>query len=204
MYIGISLCALEPLNVTLTDMVEVVPLISANVLLNSLLVQDPYIQAVLRERYRAEEYTWGEVLGGRSTSTTACINGIDTKEANSDISSSSYNHPYFDVILASDVVYYPEGYAPLIATLCDLLCATDPAATATGSVSSGAEPSCVASPVCILAHRHRHPEDKKFFDALYAAPQLQVKRLEFQAEHQGEASSVTALNDVILFEITRR
>jgi hypothetical protein len=58
--------------------------------------------------------------------------------------------------------------------------------------------------VCILAHRHRHPEDKNFFDALYAAPQLQVRKLDFQADHTGQAGSVQALNDVLLFEIKRR
>lgn len=169
-----------PQGVTLTDMKEVVPLITANVLLNSIVVNDPAVQTMLRYRYHAAAYCWG---GAADLETAA-----DQKV------------PYFDVILASDVVYYPEGYEPLLATLCDLLCAQDCRAGAT------------AGPVCILAHRHRHPEDSKFFNALFASPVLCARRLDFQAQQKQAAAgdggdsndTVQALKDVILFEITRR
>jgi predicted nicotinamide N-methyase len=186
--LGISLCTMEPRSVILTDMPEVVSLISANVLMNSVLVPDPHIRAVLRDRYRAAAYAWGERLVMSPA-----------QDASGPRDAAVPSHPYFDLILASDVVYYPEGYAPLITTLCDLLTARDPEAA-----DASTETCCGDGPVCILAHRHRHPEDKNFFDALNAAPQLQVRKLDFQADHAGQAGSVQALNDVLLFEIKRR
>jgi hypothetical protein len=179
---------MEPRSVVLTDMPEVVSLISANVLMNSVLVPDPHIRSVLRDRYCAAAYAWGEIL-----IMPQAKKGADP--GNAAVSS----HPYFDLILASDVVYYPEGYAPLITTLCDLLTAQDPEVVDISAEACGGD-----GPLCILAHRHRHPEDKNFFNALYAAPQLQVRKLEFQADHAGQAGSVQALNDVMLFEIKRR
>ena len=81
---GISLCSLQPARVLLTDMPDVVPLISANILLNSVmamqlqqgqLVRQKQQQqqlgkersASLRERYRAAAYSWGTALevGGK-------------------------------------------------------------------------------------------------------------------------------------------
>jgi hypothetical protein len=129
--------------------------------------------------------------------------------------------PYFDVILASDVVYYPEGYAPLLATLKDLLLAEAPCVSTTRAgpgASAGGNTEfthCQRGPVCILAHRHRHPEDQNFFNALYAIPELFVEKLDFQMTHhtrsgpskveENEGSSATsALKDVILFKICRK
>jgi predicted nicotinamide N-methyase len=235
---GISLCSLGPLSVTLTDMSEVIPLVSANVLLNSIMVADPAIQAVLGERYRAAAYCWGGTLelptdGSASAPTPAVHVRRPSTTGEEDLNPAEHSTqepamaqdfvpvqpppepletepttnkvPYFDVILASDVVYYPEGYAPLLATLCDLLCASDDArGTPAASEAAGRGASAAPGPVCILAHRHRHPEDKRFFDALFAAPELRAEKLPFRVQPEGEASGVQALSDVILFEITRR
>ena len=53
--------------------------------------------------------------------------------------------PPFDVILLADVVYEPEGYSPLIASM--------------KALSS-------AETVTLMAYRHRHPDDHKFFTEL--------------------------------------
>lgn len=99
-----------------------------------------------------------------------------------------------DVVIASDVVYDPIGYEPLVKSLCELLggkyiiCAGIEIATeistkigpevGTGEgtdtdTGAGAEPKIEFSvergiedehpsyPICILAHRHRHPENQR-------------------------------------------
>jgi len=185
---------MDPLHVTLTDMPEVVPLINANILLNSVVMGDAQCMHVLGERYGARAYAWGGEMSGSSDGSDSCSIGTSTT---SSTSATTYTHPYFDTILASDVVYYPEGYQPLLTTLCDLLGVTD---TTSGT-------SHVSAPVCILAHRHRHPEDRNFFDALYAVPALHTERLEFKVQSSGTSGSsgeVHALQDVVLFRITKR
>lgn len=185
-------------------MPEVVPLISANILLNSVVMGDPHAQSILRDRYEALPYTWGTALGSDSQSAVA------VKKAPG---------RYFDTILASDVVYYPEGYQPLLSTLRDLLGAPSPSSDANstntaarGEGGDGGGGARSGGPVCILAHRHRHPEDKKFFDALYATETLAVERLDFHVQQQvqvrgdttQQGKDVQALKDVILFRITMR
>ena len=179
---------MDPLSVILTDMPEVVPLISANILLNSVVMGDAPCQQVLLQRYQAAAYTWGGQL------TLPAASPVDSAEGTPLV-------PYFDTILASDVVYYPEGYAPLLATLCDLLGAADTAVDTAQRIKG--------PPVCILAHRHRHPEDKNFFDALYATEGLHTEKLDFTVQPTGErdsaaAGEVRALRDVILFKITKK
>ena len=55
------------------------------------------------------------------------------------------NHQQVDIVVASDVVYDPTLYEPLRDTLLSLL---------------------NGSNLCLLAHRHRHPNDKLFFTLL--------------------------------------
>ena len=57
-----------------------------------------------------------------------------------------------DLVLASDVVYDPEGYEPLLATLRQL-----------------------AAPRVLMAHRSRHPDEHRFFHA--AAAHFDVRAL---------------------------
>jgi hypothetical protein len=196
---------MDPAQVTLTDMAQVVPLIRANLALNSLMVSDEHLRAVLRNRYTAAAYCWGGSLQlpdeEASPQTTEAADTAAEEQP-------PRRAPYFDVILASDVVYYPEGYEPLLTTLVDLLTVHAPHTAIEGGLSI---PACITPPVCILAHRHRHPEDKKFFDALFACPRLQVTRLAFEPHHtagdlreNGANSGVEALRDVILFEIAAK
>jgi len=138
---------------------------------------------------------------------------------------STYKVPYFDTILASDVVYYPEGYQPLLTTLCDLLGAVDTntsegnafdSSTTITTITANNATSSTPAPVCILAHRHRHPEDRNFFDALYAVPSLHTERLDFKVRGggggsggsssggEGSGDEVHALQDVVLFKIMKR
>lgn len=195
--VGISLCPLSPRCVSLTDMPEVVPLISANILLNSVVMQEPRAQAALRDRYEALPYTWGTALGDSG-------NGDGDGDGDGNTQTGSPSVRYFDTILASDVVYYPEGYQPLLSTLRDLLCATDPSAGTPGADDTDAAP-VHSTPVCILAHRHRHPEDRNFFDALYATAALRVEKLDFQVMcDPTKGADVQALKDVILFRICKR
>jgi hypothetical protein len=199
---------MQPASVVLTDMPEVVPLINANILLNSVVMGDAACQQVLLHSYKAKAYSWGGTLNldevytsetrelkceGISGPSESSYNGGESRSA-------TYKVPYFDTILASDVVYYPEGYAPLLATLCDLLGATDTLNVDNNHFKTAEEKS---APVCILAHRHRHPEDKNFFDALYAVPELHTEKLDFKVQNSG-GSEVHALQDVVLFKITKR
>jgi predicted nicotinamide N-methyase len=72
----------------------------------------------------------------------------------------------FDVIIASDIVYDPIGYEPLYQTLRMLL-------------GIDGESKCIAADChrfCILAHRHRNPEDKRFVE--YTIISLTVTNVE--------------------------
>jgi predicted nicotinamide N-methyase len=84
-----------------------------------------------------------------------------------------------DMLVMSDVVYDPQFYEPLVASLANL-------------VTSG-------DIVCIMAHRHRHPEDHKFFDLL--------QRAGFDAvdiSHEPSEALLHACQDVRLLRIERR
>ena len=198
---------MQPASVVLTDMPEVVPLINANILLNSVVMGDAACQQVLLHSYKAKAYSWGGTLDLDEVCTAIsgdlkCERDSGPPESSSnggEKRSAVYKVPYFDTILASDVVYYPEGYAPLLATLCDLLGATDTQNVDHNIKTTGEK----SAPVCILAHRHRHPEDKNFFDALYAVPELHTEKLDFKVQNSG-GSKVHALQDVVLFKITKR
>lgn len=197
---------MQPASVVLTDMPEVVPLINANILLNSVVMGDAVCQQVLLQNYQAKDYSWGGTLHldqvcNNNTTELTCED--TNNNSGGDSVNTAYQVPYFDTILASDVVYYPEGYAPLLATLCDLLGATDTANDKNNVKTTEEKKGKMSAPVCILAHRHRHPEDKNFFDALYAVPELRTEKLDFQVQNS-EDSEVHALQDVVLFKITNR
>ena len=57
-------------------------------------------------------------------------------------------------VISSDVVYEPEGYAPLLATLCSL--------ASRGLADDGARPRV------LMAHRSRNPDEHRFFTAAAA------------------------------------
>jgi predicted nicotinamide N-methyase len=155
---GIAGLALAPLGpaaaVHLTDLPDVAPLLAANIRLNCALAAavtavgrdtadaDAELHDALSTRYTASAYSWGDPVDPLRTFCDG-----------------------FDVVVASDVVYDPGGYAPLVASLALLLAA----------------PGTVA----ILAHRHRHPENQRFFDLLGACPGMVVDRID-----RGDVASV--------------
>lgn len=146
---------------------HVIPLLEANILLNSALSSDREVRATLAERFTALPYEWGvHIPHHREAADTG----------------------HFDVILASDVVYDPVGYEPLVLTLTDLL--------------TPANGECHSS-VCILAHRHRHPEDERFFRLLREVPGAIVEELDFSINSScpTDRPQSEELLDVKLFKI---
>ena len=166
-YVGIGLSSMSPAAVVLTDMGHVLPLLEANILLNCALSHDREVRTTLAEGFTVEPYEWGAHSPQWKT--------VDAGR--------------FDVILASDVVYDPVGYEPLVLTLTDLLTA------ANGEYQS----------VCILAHRHRHPEDERFFRLLREVQGAIVEEIDFSINSIQDCSTdrpqSEELLDVKLFKI---
>ncbi|KAJ0409035.1 hypothetical protein ATCC90586_000622 [Pythium insidiosum] len=109
-------CAMMGAHVTLTDMDEVIPLLHYNIRLN---------------------FKGGETTSSRNVPrAVAHAWGTTTDSLPSDP----------DVIVMSDVVYDPEGYAPLVASLEALAKTSDT--------------------TILMAHRSRNPMEGQFFDLL--------------------------------------
>jgi hypothetical protein len=68
-----------------------------------------------------------------------------------------------DLIIASDVVYSPECYRPLYESISLLLKKN-------------------TNSRCILAHRHRHPEDAKFFSMIESDSELEIVELDWMRD----------------------
>ena len=191
---------------------------------------------VLANRITVAGHTWGTPLFGAGSNT---VNSNTREIGNSlastaeDLVSRSCSHDDwqlpFDTVLASDVVYYPEGYRPLLDSLLQLLTPRPPSScrqqltstlgegavlAACGSASCGSADgggggsgttaardvaaSCSSAdravdsysdadlvyPICILAHRHRHPEDHLFFDMVAHTPNLVVEKIDFCMQQQ--------------------
>lgn len=120
--LGLGLSELYPLSYILTDLDEVIPLVDANIQLNLLLQKQHRNQ--FESQYVARKLPWGE------------LDAIDDLMLQC------------DVIVASDVVYDPSIYEPLIQTIMYLL-------------ENGNDKQF------ILAHRHRHPEDQRYAHPTY-------------------------------------
>ena len=114
---AIALHSCKPAAMMLTDIAEVVPLLQANIRLSGVMI-DRAIGSV----YSACALEWGNELAG--------------------LHAMARELP--EIIIASDVVYDPEGYLPLLHTLEELLARR----TVGGRY-----------PVFYMAHRHRNPED---------------------------------------------
>ena len=97
----------------------------------------------------------------------------------------------FDTIIASDVIYDPHGYKPLYNSLCHLLQVNDDS-------HEGHEKIKEVIPLLVLAHRHRHPEDHKFFDMLYNNKNLIVEKVDWKDDIKSHA---LLSPDIILFHI---
>lgn len=171
---GIAIVPLCPSHVTLTDMLEVVPLIQENICLNALCALATVdattvdVRECLRDRYVALEHMWG----------TSLINatGDDNTSDGEDTNSYSTMHSYVkqcDVLVCSDVVYDPIGYEPLaksirsfLHTMCDSDSGDDQInQNVTSLVVEGIDP--IHTKCCVMAHRHRHPEDQKYGHDVY-------------------------------------
>lgn len=143
-----------------------VPLLIANILLNQLLSLPTSSSPV----YDAVTHFWGSPIDPL-------------------ITDHSCDQPA--IIIASDVVYDPAGFEPLLKTIQSLLLA---------SFTSHGKP--FADRV-ILAHRHRNPEDHQFF-AMVSSPGSGLSLVEinldhiFAKYHEGNVS----LRDVKIFHIT--
>jgi predicted nicotinamide N-methyase len=152
--LGISLHLLEPQSMVITDLGNVVPLIQLNIDLNEKM--NRYVRN-LQETCHSLEYSWGR-----------------TDEAAHKVFSQC------DVALGSDIVYYPEGYQPLVDTIVAFL---------------------RTSPIkrFLLGHRHRHPEDHKFFEILNCCPDIIVEEISWKEvlKLQDQAT----FQDVRLFKI---
>ena len=116
----------------LTDMAEVVPLLQLNLALNQSLLQDQHCRRLLLHAYSARALQWGSTLGD--------VWGEGPESAD------GTGGPGRRLVVASAVVYDPAGYDPLVLSLTQLL------------QGYGAPDE---RPLCVLAHRHRHPEDSR-------------------------------------------
>jgi predicted nicotinamide N-methyase len=198
--IGLGLCNFNPKSVILTDFAEVVPLIQSNIELNCLMLKGSSHQNCIRSQYFAAPLCWGTDLGlaEGSSDTAGTERGGSSVTATEEGMSSAVSKVSFecDLVIASDVVYDPIGYEPLVQTLCELLKGKyrKPSSDSCASVDKGADASspsddsslsvavsggvkhthidqapppqflshCASRPICILAHRHRHPENQRF------------------------------------------
>ena len=126
-FLGLGIGVLKPNSMILTDLPEIVPLLEANIALNKVLLNSK----TGYDNYCAVAHTWGEPL-------VDCLLRCDT-------------------IIASDVVYDPIGYEPLIKTLCDML-----KVSVRNSINElHDDQASIEYPVCVLAHRHRNPENHR-------------------------------------------
>ena len=170
---GIAVASLRPSKLILTDLPEVVPLIEENIRLNRMLIAKASGEEPLMGMgcdVEACAYSWG-------STTFPCHDGIMIE---------------YDTIVASDVIYDPLGYQPLYDSLCHLLHVNknnhDDAHLKIDS----------RRPILVLAHRHRHPEDHKFFDMLYNNEKIIVEKIDWR---DGVTSCALLSPDILLFHI---
>ncbi|KAL3662059.1 hypothetical protein V7S43_012864 [Phytophthora oleae] len=157
-------CSLLGARVTLTDMEEVIPLLDYNIRLNFPEDGSSVKGVAAPVLPIARAHLWGEPLR--------------------DLPSQA------DVLVLSDVVYDPEGYAPLVSSLEAL--ATSP------------------DTLVLMAHRSRNPMEHQFFDLLsqcFSCKQIDWLSTEKSAPKAspagGPPSAEQALQDVKIFVIRR-
>lgn len=158
---GFSISQFFPRSFILTDLPEVMPLIEANLEFNRVYYKEKSLTSSYMENifsnYKCESYIWGDSIPNNSLISKDII----------------------DLIIASDIVYFPEVYDDLIATIRHFFLQNE------------------HPPVMILAHRHRNPDDYKFFGKL--------RQVSFISIHQLELNHLTydaCSSDVKLFQIT--
>lgn len=124
----------------LTDLPEVIPLIDSNIDLNRKLLSEEKCRKQLETeshqlQYRAMSHIWGSHLSSPEP--------LDLDSSHIQLC---------QTIIASDVVYDPVGYEPLVTSLVSLL---------DRQQLIGNSCSDIPDKICILAHRHRHPDDAR-------------------------------------------
>lgn len=160
----------------LTDIPAVVPLLKANILLNQLLSHTSTNSALPPPIYDAVTHVWGTPLDPLITTPPTAP-----------------SQP--SLVVASDVVYDPAGFQPLLTTLQSLLIPSL-------STGQGREPY---ADLVIMAHRHRNPEDHHFFTMVSSEESgLRIQEINldhiFAKYHQGDNS----LRDVQIYHITKQ
>eukprot|EP01041_Mallomonas_annulata_P002398 gene2398-4652_t len=174
---GIGVAALSPAAVVITDLEAVVPLLRANILLNQALGTDDSIRQALAVKYSACAHKWGDDVLPLTTAATTTATTTTALASGKRCAS---------LILGSDVVYDPAGYQPLVDTIVSLLkTAGDSIHNDNGEGSGG---DCI-QPLCILAHRHRHPDDSRFFKMLNKVPNLVVNEITLNTAHSSLSSN---------------
>ena len=229
----------------LTDFKEVEPLLNSNIDLNCIMINNLTIQDCIRSKFSATAFSWGTTLIKKEiienpiikpnldSNFKILINEKNDVEVCSDRGSERGSERggitdinsllEVDLVIASDVVYDPAGYEPLVKSLCELLGGNyqlwdgeskqegfgqgkrkkdsdvitessyddnansntisdndqikpkiDPISMTntdidyTMSSATSCSPPISSSslvpvyPMCILAHRHRHPENQRY------------------------------------------
>ena len=242
---GLGLCNLNPLSVILTDFKEVVPLLNSNIDLNCIMINNLTVQDCIRFKFSARAFSWGTNLIKKEIIVNPIIkpnldgnfkifiedkNDVEVcskrgSERGSERGGITNTNSLLevDLVIASDVVYDPAGYEPLVKSLCELLGGNyqlwdgeskpegfgqeerkedsdvttessyddsansntksdndqikhkiDPISMTNTNIDysmssaiSCSTPTSSSSlvpvyPMCILAHRHRHPENQRY------------------------------------------
>ena len=133
-------------------MSDVVPLLRANISLNSVVSTNTCLKCCLAQKYLAVEHMWG-------TNTQSLLQLLLEVEASTGDPSHSTNSSL--LVLGSDVVYDPLGYEPLVSSVLSLLSGR-PFECKDGKYLAStdiADHHWFSQAMFLLAHRHRHPED---------------------------------------------
>ena len=168
---GLSISYFAPNKVIMTDMEDVVPLLDLNINLHKKLCDGRFqCQELL-----GQSYLWGSSF----------------YDNDNELNQLGKLFSECDTIIASDVVYYPEGYEPLVRSIVDLL--TLPCSSSSSSKR-----------IMILAHRHRHPQDREFFDMIHAQVDLRMTEIYWKEDYfrgKNMTNLEGSLQDVRLFSL---
>lgn len=154
-------------------MAEVVPLLQANILLNQVLHRDKAGSPNIYQSYSALQHTWGDsvdelnaAIAASSSSSTAASVSADGEGGGVGGGAGSYRGL---LLVASDVVYDPAGYRPLVTSISALLlhhqalyAEEEALLLRQDTQDTQGDSSSPQPPLMVLAHRHRNPENIKW------------------------------------------
>jgi hypothetical protein len=135
-----------PKKIILTDVGDVVPLLQANIALNEVMCSYSGVRDEnLFKSYTAMPHFWGDSVESLNSAVISCTADVTTS-------------PYGGLlVVASDVVYDPAGYRPLVTSISALLHHHQ---TLYSEMDGNTRMHC-QPPLMVLTHRHRNPENKK-------------------------------------------